>query len=118
MPAPRDERLADGALVLAEDLPVGGVELLHELEGPAAGHHVAAEQVGPDPLAELRLAARLEQPVAESTAPPQPTPRQKKAADATARGADAIGDFLTSSSGRALTREVVRGVFGMLKRSL
>jgi DNA helicase HerA-like ATPase len=64
------------------------------------------------------LAARLEQPSADSATPPQPSPRQKKAADATARGADAIGDFLTSSSGRALTREVVRGVFGMLKRSL
>jgi hypothetical protein len=64
------------------------------------------------------LAARLEQPVADGATPPQPSPRQKKAADATARGADAIGDFLTSSSGRALTREVVRGVFGMLKRSL
>jgi DNA helicase HerA-like ATPase len=64
------------------------------------------------------LAARLEQPAADSATPPQPSPRQKKAADATARGAEAIGDFLTSSSGRALTREVVRGVFGMLKRSL
>jgi hypothetical protein len=34
------------------------------------------------------------------------------------RGADAIGDFLKSSSGRALTREVVRGMFGMLKRGI
>ena len=35
-----------------------------------------------------------------------------------AGGAGAIGDFLQSSSGRALTREVVRGVFGMLKKGL
>ena len=37
---------------------------------------------------------------------------------AAGKGADAIGDFLQSSSGRALTREVVRGVFGMLKKGL
>ena len=35
---------------------------------------------------------------------------------AAGKGADAIGDFLKSSSGRALTREVVRGMFGMLKK--
>jgi len=63
------------------------------------------------------LATRLEQP-APGAPSPQPSPRPKKAAEATGGGADAIGDFLESSSGRALTREVVRGVFGMLKRSL
>ena len=61
------------------------------------------------------LAERLDPP------PPgekqsKPTDRQKGAATAAGEGADAIGDFLKSSSGRALTREVVRGVFGMLKR--
>ena len=61
------------------------------------------------------LAERLDPP------PPgekqsKPTERQKGAATAAGKGADAIGDFLQSSSGRALTREVVRGVFGMLKR--
>jgi DNA double-strand break repair helicase HerA and related ATPase len=63
------------------------------------------------------LATRLEQP-APGAPSPQPSPRQKKAAEATGGGADAIGDFLKSSSGRALTRDVVRGVFGMLNRSL
>jgi hypothetical protein len=29
---------------------------------------------------------------------------------------NAIGDVLKSSSGRALTRDVVRGMFGMLKK--
>lgn len=47
-----------------------------------------------------------------------PTKRQKDAGDAMCKGADAIGDFLKSSSGRALTREVVRGMFGMLKTGL
>jgi DNA helicase HerA-like ATPase len=63
------------------------------------------------------LAERLDPPPAGKPQR-QPTERQKGAGDAVGKGADAIGDFLQSSSGRALTREVVRGVFGMLKRGL
>jgi hypothetical protein len=29
-----------------------------------------------------------------------------------------IGDFLTSRQGKALQREVVRGIFGMLRKKL
>jgi hypothetical protein len=63
------------------------------------------------------LAERLDPP-ANGERREQPTERQKGAGDAVGKGADAIGDFLESSSGRALTREVVRGVFGMLKRGI
>ncbi|MBA3567677.1 MAG: DUF853 domain-containing protein [Actinomycetota bacterium] len=60
------------------------------------------------------LAGRLEQ---ASTSPARPTSqRQKKAAEATAGGADAIGDFLKSSTGRTIQRELVRGLFGLLKK--
>jgi hypothetical protein len=31
---------------------------------------------------------------------------------------DAIGDFLTSRQGKALQRQVLRGVFGMLRKRL
>jgi DNA double-strand break repair helicase HerA and related ATPase len=61
------------------------------------------------------LAARLDPPP-PGEKPSAPTPRRKGAATAAAQGAGAIGDFLKSSSGRALTREVVRGMFGMLKK--
>jgi hypothetical protein len=61
------------------------------------------------------LATRLD-PAAPGQTPARPTERQKGAASAAGKGADAIGDFLESSSGRALTREVVRGMFGMLKK--
>jgi hypothetical protein len=61
------------------------------------------------------LAERLDPPAPGDTSP-KPTERQKGAGDAVGKGADAIGDFLESSSGRALTREVVRGMFGMLKK--
>jgi DNA helicase HerA-like ATPase len=62
------------------------------------------------------LASRLDPP-APGEKRSEPTPRQKGAASAASKGADAIGGFLKSSSGRALTREVLRGVFGMLKKS-
>ena len=62
------------------------------------------------------LAGRLDPPAPGEPAPSQPTERQQGAGSAVGKGADAIGGFLQSSSGRALTREVVRGVFGMLKK--
>jgi hypothetical protein len=62
------------------------------------------------------LATRVDPPAPDEPAPTKPTERQKDAGSAVGKGADAIGDFLGSSSGRALTREVVRGVFGMLKK--
>jgi hypothetical protein len=63
-------------------------------------------------------ALRFEQ--AAPTAPgARPTSeRQKKAAEATGGGADAIGDFLKSSTGKTIQREIVRGLFGLLKRRI
>jgi DNA helicase HerA-like ATPase len=62
------------------------------------------------------LAARVEQaaaPAAEAPAPKSPRP-----APAPRSGTDAIGDFLTSRQGKALERQVMRGVFGMLRKKL
>ena len=42
----------------------------------------------------------------------------EEAAGALAGGADAIGSFLGSREGKAMQREVVRGIFGLLKKSL
>ena len=66
------------------------------------------------------LAERLEQkPAAETAeAAPEPPPERKEAAIATGGGAGAIGDFLNSRTGKQLQREVVRGVFGLLKKKL
>jgi hypothetical protein len=49
-------------------------------------------------------------------APPEPEPEHREAAKAAGGGADAIGDFLSSSAGKQIQREVVRGVFGLLKK--
>ena len=71
------------------------------------------------------LAERLAKPAPAAAAPasapetdvePDPEPPHKKAAKATGGGADAIGDFLGSSAGKQIQREVVRGVFGLLKK--
>src|SRR3954469_10141681 len=68
------------------------------------------------------LAARLEQPAPPRAAkPPQPAaPKRahKEAADAAGGGMDAVGGFLKSRQGKALERQVVRGVFGLLKKHL
>ena len=75
-----------------------------------------------------KLAERLEPEPAEPAARKASTPaddarriskrRRKEAATATAGGAGALGDFLTSREGKALGRQVARGVFGMLRKRL
>ncbi len=60
------------------------------------------------------LAARLAQhPPTEA-----PTEEHKQAAKASGGGAGAIGDFLKSTGGRQMQREIVRGLFGLLAKSL
>jgi hypothetical protein len=66
-----------------------------------------------------RLAARLEAP--EQPPPekaPRPSKRAKDAARASRRGGDALTDFLTSREGQRLGKEIVRGIFGMLRKRL
>jgi hypothetical protein len=64
-----------------------------------------------------KLAARLEQPAKPAEAP-RPTREQKKAAEAAKRGGDVLGDFLGSRTGKSIQREIVRGVFDILRRKL
>jgi hypothetical protein len=64
------------------------------------------------------LAARLQQATATAGTPAAPAPEHKQAAKAAQGGSDVLGDFLKSSTGKQIQREVIRGVFGMLKKSL
>jgi uncharacterized protein len=69
------------------------------------------------------LAARLEAavpPAAAAPAPPQEAakPAHREAAGALGGGAGALGSFLQSRQGKQLEKQVVRGVFGLLKKSL
>jgi hypothetical protein len=64
-----------------------------------------------------RLAARLEQ------REPEPVeaaakPRRRRSATTDGQRGDPITDFLTSRQGKAVQREVIRGVFGMLRKRL
>jgi hypothetical protein len=53
-------------------------------------------------------------------APPQPkpTPQARRQAKQPASTGDAVTDFLRSRQGKTLEREVVRGVFGLLRKGL
>ena len=70
------------------------------------------------------LAARLQQPTAPAPAPASPAESKpsddshKAAAGALAGGAGVLGTFLKSKQGKQLESQVVRGVFGLLKKSL
>jgi hypothetical protein len=45
-------------------------------------------------------------------------PKSRRASAPKPPGGGAVGDFLTSRQGRALQRQVLRGVFGMLRKRL
>ena len=64
-----------------------------------------------------RLAARLERPSKPAEAP-APKREHKQASDASRDGGDVLGDFLGSRQAKSLEREIIRGVFGLLRKSL
>jgi len=62
------------------------------------------------------LAARLDASTADK--PPVVEEEHRGAAKATKSGAGELGDFLNSRQGKAIQREVIRGVFGMLRKRI
>ena len=75
-------------------------------------------RVDPQSAREM-LAARLRAgPPPAADAPPRAEARAQGGRRRDGRRRRAIGDFLNSSAGKQLQREVVRGVFGLLKKSL
>ena len=86
-------------------------------EGLAALHEVRDSRRRRECAREARR-QRLEAPEpAKPAEAPKPTRRAKDAAKATHRGGDPLTDFLTSREGKSLQRKIVRGVFGLLKKS-
>ena len=65
------------------------------------------------------LAARLAPPppAAKPAAGRGRRPSKQKAAASATGGIDAVGGFLKCREGKAIERQVVRGMFGMLKKS-
>jgi DNA helicase HerA-like ATPase len=72
--------------------------------------------------ARVKLAARTAAAAAAKPAPvakpPAPEREHKEAATAAAGGVEALGKFLRSREGKQLQKQVMRGVFGMLKKRL
>jgi uncharacterized protein len=72
-----------------------------------------------------KLAARMEQATVPEPASGEPEPererprrRKREPAPAKTGTTDMLGDFLTSREGKAIQKKVMRGVFGMLRKSL
>jgi hypothetical protein len=96
-----------------------------DVEGPAKASPLFAkygERIDAQSAREL-LAARME---AASTPAPEPekplehvpVPKLPKQRRAPAPDPGGIGDFLGSRQGKAVQREIIRGVFGMLRKRL
>jgi hypothetical protein len=85
------------------------------------------ERVEADSAREM-LAARMQAPAAEPAAPPapaeapapkRPAPKRPPKQPAPAGGGvEAVTKFLKSREGRRLEKQVMRGVFGLLKKRL
>jgi DNA helicase HerA-like ATPase len=65
-----------------------------------------------------RTAAAAEGAPTPASKPPEPKAEHKEAGKASGGGGGAVADFLKSREGKALQRQVIRGVFGMLKKRL
>jgi len=65
-----------------------------------------------------RLAAAAPEPVAAAPAKAEPAPRAPAPKKDHDSPTDVITDFLGSRQGKALQKQVVRGVFGMLRKKL
>jgi hypothetical protein len=68
-----------------------------------------------------KLAARMEKAAPEEAAPKAekaPKAPREKAPSPVEGGTEAIGKFLKSRQGKSLERQVMRGVFGMLKKRM
>jgi DNA helicase HerA-like ATPase len=96
-----------------------------DVDGPAKASPLFAKygtRVDAQSAREL-LAARMEAGPAPAPAPDKPlehipVPKLPKQRRAPAPDAGGIGDFLGTRQGKALQREVIRGVFGMLRKRL
>jgi uncharacterized protein len=101
--------------------PASRIGPADDVDGVAKASPLFAEygQRVDDQSAREMLAARMEKH-AEAAEKPQRRRRwrEKVAVPAPSSGTDVIGDFLKSSTGKTLQREVLRGVFGMLKKRL
>src|SRR5262249_17868578 len=92
-----------------------------------SAREILAARLAPPAAAEAPAAQAPAQAAPHQQAAPQhkqpaerrpPAPEHKEAAGALSGGVAAVSSFLKSKEGKKLQQEVVRGVFGMLKKRL
>ena len=100
--------------------PLASMKPAADIDGAAKASPLYAKygtRVDRESAREL-LAARIEQqpapPVEAAPKRPPPPPVERTGEPIT----DPLGDFLSSRQGKVLQREVVRGVFGLLRKRL
>jgi hypothetical protein len=110
--------------------PVSRMGPADDVEGKAKASPLWAkygQRVDNESAREMLAARMAPPPPAGPAAPAQQAPAQKKAAEQSAEehkeaagavsgGVAAVGKFLQSKEGKKLQQEVVRGVFGLLKK--
>jgi hypothetical protein len=64
------------------------------------------------------LAARLEQSAQPVEAKPEAEPAARRRRSEPAQSGDPLTDFLGSRQGKAIQREVIRGMFGLLRKRM
>ena len=101
--------------------PLAHMEPADDVDGSAKAAPLYAKygtQVDRESAREL-LAARIEQQALEAEPKPEtaPAPRRRRRAEPVTT-ADPLTDFLGSRQGKTLQREVIRGVFGLLRKRL
>ncbi|HEY1478764.1 MAG TPA: helicase HerA-like domain-containing protein [Gaiellales bacterium] len=82
------------------------------VDNQSAREMLAARMAAPPAAAPAGTAAAP----AQAPQAPKATSHQKEAAAAAGGGLAAVGKFLTSRQGQAIEKQVMRGVFGMLKK--
>ena len=97
--------------------PQSAREILAARLDPAAAKDPTPAEPKPD--AEPKPEPPLEHiPVPESMRAPRRSRTRRRAPAPKESSPDGIGDFLNSRSGKALQKEIVRGVFGLLRKRL
>ena len=102
---------ADGVEAAAKASPLHA-KYAERVDAESAREQLAAR------LAEAGATAASDAEAPKPATEPDARKKQQEAAGAAAGGVEQLGEFLTSRKGQRLQKQVMRGVFGMLRKKL
>jgi hypothetical protein len=117
----RDDQLVHEAAVKVpqDDEPARVDRRRHDVEAVAKASPLYSKYgTRTDPQSAREMLADRIARATTPEAPPAKAPDREQAARAPQGGTDTLGDFLNSRAGKQVQREVIRGVFGLLKKRL